>query len=56
MGGGRSLESLICAFEHENGIGDLEGGSQLDAHDLHDVGLGQQQEGLAVNHLATQER
>lgn len=46
-----SLQSLVCAFEHEDGVGDLEGGSQLDAHDLHDVGLGQQQEGLAVDHL-----
>lgn len=55
-GGGVSLQSLVCAFKHENGVGDLEGGSQLDAHDLHDVGLGQQQEGLTVNHLTTQER
>lgn len=46
-----SLESLVCALEHEDGVGDLEGGAQLDAHDLHDVGLSQQQEGLAVNHL-----
>lgn len=51
---GGSLQSLVCAFEHENGVGDLEGGSQLDAHDLHNVGLGQQQESLAVNHLTTQ--
>lgn len=54
--GGASLQSFVCAFEHENGVGDLEGGSQFDAHDLHDVGLGQQQEGLAVNHLRTRER
>ncbi len=46
-----SLETLVCALEHENGVGDLEGGSELDAHDLHNVGLGQQQKGLAVNHL-----
>lgn len=51
MGGGGSLEYLVCALEHENGIGDLEGGAKLDAHDLHNVGLGQQQEGLPVNHL-----
>lgn len=49
-----SLESLVCALEHENGVGDLEGRSELDAHDLHNVGLGQQQEGLAVDHLMTQ--
>lgn len=54
MNGGGSLQSLVCAFKHEDGVGDLEGGSQLDAHDLHDVGLSQQQEGLAVDHLATQ--
>lgn len=48
-----SLESLVCALEHEDGVGDLEGGAQLDAHDLHYVGLSQQQEGLAVNHLLT---
>lgn len=36
-----SLESLVCALEHENGVGDLEGGSEFDAHDLHNVGLGQ---------------
>lgn len=46
-----SLESLVCALEHENGVGDLEGGSELDAHDLHNVGLGQQQKGLPVDHL-----
>lgn len=51
-----SLESLVCALEHEDGIGDLEGGAQLDAHDLHYVGLSQQQEGLAVNHLLTHSR
>lgn len=49
-----SLESLVCALEHENGVGDLEGGSELDAHDLHNVGLGEQQEGLPINHLPTQ--
>lgn len=49
-----SLESLVCALEHENGVGDLEGGSELDAHDLHNVGLGEQQEGLPINHLTTQ--
>lgn len=48
-----SLESLVCALEHEDGVGDLEGGTKLDAHDLHYVGLIQQQEGLAVNHLLT---
>lgn len=37
-----SFESLVCALEHEDGIGDLEGRSELDAHDLHNVGLGQQ--------------
>lgn len=52
-GRGASLESLVCALEHEDGVGDLEGGSQLDAHDLHDVSLSQQQEGLPVNHLVT---
>ena len=46
-----SLESLVCALEHEDGVGDFEGGSELDAHDLHNVGLCQQQEGLPVNHL-----
>lgn len=46
-----SLEPLVCALEHENGVGDLEGGAELDAHDLHNVGLGQQQEGLPVDHL-----
>lgn len=51
-----SLESLVCALEHEDGVGDLEGGAQLDAHDLHNVGLSQQQEGLAVDHLATHSR
>lgn len=51
-----SLESLVCALEHEDGVGDLEGGAQLDAHDLHYVGLSQQQEGLAVNHLLTHSR
>lgn len=49
-----SLESLVCALEHENGVGDLEGGSELDAHDLHNVGLGEQQEGLPIDHLTTQ--
>lgn len=48
---GGSLESLVCALEHEDGIGDLEGRAELDAHDLHNVGLGEQQEGLTVNHL-----
>lgn len=52
-GTGASLKSLVCALEHEDGVGDLEGGAQLDAHDLHNVGLSQQQEGLAVNHLLT---
>lgn len=47
----QSLESLVCALEHEDGVGDLEGGAELDAHDLHNVGLGEQQEGLPVNHL-----
>ena len=46
-----SLEYFVCALEHENGVGDLKGGAQLDAHYLHNVGLGQQQEGLPVNHL-----
>ena len=51
-----SLESLVCALEHENGIGDLEGGAKFDAHDLHNVGLGEQQEGLPVNHLKRRRR
>lgn len=25
--GGGSLEYLVCALEHENGVGDLEGGA-----------------------------
>ena len=49
--GAGSLEPLVGALEHEDGVGDLEGGAELDAHDLHDVRLGQQEEGLAVNHL-----
>lgn len=51
-----SLEALVCALEHEDGVGDLEGGAQLDAHDLHNVGLSQQQERLAVDHLLTHSR
>lgn len=51
-----SLESLVCALEHEDGVGDFEGGSKLDAHDLHNVGLCQQQEGLPVNHLQIRNR
>lgn len=46
-----SFESLVCALEHENGVRDLEGGSKFDAHDLHNVGLRQQEKGLPVNHL-----
>lgn len=46
-----SLEPLVCGFEHEDGVGDLEGGPQLDAHYLHDVGLGEQQQSFPVNHL-----
>lgn len=48
---GGSLEPLVCALEHEDSVGDLEGRAQLYAHDLHNVGLGQQKEGLPVNHL-----
>lgn len=46
-----SLEPLICGFEHEDSVGDLEGGPKLDAHDLHDVSLGEQQQRFPVNHL-----
>lgn len=49
-----SLEPLVCGFEHEDGVGDLEGGPQLDAHYLHDVGLGEQQQSFPVNHLEKQ--
>lgn len=46
-----SLETLICAFEHEDGVGDLQCRTKFDAHDFHNVGLGEQQKGLPVNHL-----
>lgn len=46
-----SLQALVCALKHKDGVGDLQSGAQFDAHDLHNVGLSQQQEGLTVDHL-----
>lgn len=40
VGAGGSLEALVGALEHQYSIGDLEGRTQLDAHDLDDVHLG----------------
>lgn len=48
---GQSLKGVVSVFEHENGVIDLQGWAQLDTHDLHNVRLCQQKEGLAVNHL-----
>lgn len=44
---GRCLGSL----EHQDGVEDLESRAELYAQDLHQVGLGEQQERLAVNLL-----
>lgn len=47
-----SLELITCRFlrrlEHQDGVVDLNGWTQLDAHDPHQVNLGQQQEGFAI--------
>lgn len=53
---GQSLKGVVSVFEHENGVIDLQGWAQLDTHDLHNVRLCQQKEGLAVNHLRGRER
>lgn len=39
---------FVCVLQHEDGVVDLQGRSQLDWQDLDDVRLGEQQEGLAV--------
>lgn len=43
---------VLGVLEHQDGVVDLEGRAQLHAHDLHDVSLGQEQEGLAIDLLA----
>lgn len=49
--GRASLKAAVGALEHQNGVVDLESRAQLDAHDLHNVCLCQQEERLAVDHL-----
>lgn len=55
MPGPASPSLLIGALKHEDGVVDLEGRTQLDAQDLHDVGLCEKQESLSVNLLQRQE-
>lgn len=43
-----SVSLLVSALAHENGVVDLERRPQLDAQDLHDISLGQQEESLTV--------
>lgn len=47
----KSLQGVISVLEHEDGIVDLERRAQLDAHNLDDVSLRQQEERLAIDHL-----
>lgn len=47
---------LVCVLQHEDGVVDLQRRAQLDRQDLDDVGLGEQQEGLAVYLLKRENR
>lgn len=43
---------VFGVLEHQDGVVDLEGWAELHAHDLHNVPLGQEQEGFAIDLLA----
>lgn len=42
---------VLSVLEHQDRVVDLEGGAEFYTHDLDDVALGQQQQGLPVNLL-----
>jgi len=51
LGQEKSLQGVISVLEHEDGIVDLKCRAELDAHNLDDVSLRQQEERLTVDHL-----
>lgn len=42
---------VLCRLEHENGVVDLQGRTQLDVEDFNDVALVEEQESLAIDLL-----